>query len=77
MALDEDAALLPRLRAGEEAAFRELVRRHHTRLVRLAAGPLVQRRPPAREGGQEVVKLDDFIARLRSEALAPDLARAG
>ncbi len=36
MALDEDAALLPRLRAGEEAAFRELVRRHHTRLVRLA-----------------------------------------
>ena len=36
MALGEDAALLPRLRAGEEAAFRELVRRHHTRLVRLA-----------------------------------------
>ena len=36
MALDEDAALLPRLRAGEGAAFRELVRRHHTRLVRLA-----------------------------------------
>jgi RNA polymerase sigma-70 factor, ECF subfamily len=33
----EDAALLPRLRAGEEAAFRELVRRHHARLVRLAA----------------------------------------
>lgn len=37
MASDEDAALLPRLRAGEEAAFRALVRRHHARLVRLAA----------------------------------------
>jgi RNA polymerase sigma-70 factor, ECF subfamily len=36
VALDEDAALLPRLRSGEEAAFRELVRRHHARLVRLA-----------------------------------------
>ncbi len=29
------------------------------------------------EGGQEVVKLDDFVARLAREALAPDLARAG
>jgi len=37
VAVDEDAPLLPRLRAGEEAAFRELVRRHHARLVRLAA----------------------------------------
>lgn len=37
MASDEDAALLPGLRAGEEAAFRALVRRHHMRLVRLAA----------------------------------------
>jgi RNA polymerase sigma-70 factor, ECF subfamily len=37
VASGEDAALLPRLRAGEEAAFRELVRRHHARLVRLAA----------------------------------------
>lgn len=36
MASDEDAALLPGLRAGEEAAFRALVRRHHARLVRLA-----------------------------------------
>jgi RNA polymerase sigma-70 factor, ECF subfamily len=37
VAADEDAALLPGLRAGEEAAFRQLVRRHHARLVRLAA----------------------------------------
>lgn len=37
MAPDEDAALLPRLRAGEESAYRALVRRHHARLVRLAA----------------------------------------
>lgn len=37
MAADEDAALLPGLRAGDEAAFRQLVRRHHARLVRLAA----------------------------------------
>ena len=37
MTADEDAALLPRLCAGEEAAFRALVRRHHARLVRLAA----------------------------------------
>jgi threonyl-tRNA synthetase len=29
------------------------------------------------EGGQAVVKLDDVIARLRREALAPDLAAAG
>lgn len=36
MAPDEDAALLPGLRAGDEAAFRALVRRHHMRLVRLA-----------------------------------------
>ena len=36
-ARDEDAALLPGLLAGEEAAFRALVRRHHARLVRLAA----------------------------------------
>ena len=29
------------------------------------------------EGGQEVVSLDDFVARLAREALAPDLATAG
>ncbi|HEV7263305.1 MAG TPA: RNA polymerase sigma factor [Falsiroseomonas sp.] len=32
----EDEAFVARLRAGEERAYRELVRRHHTRLVRLA-----------------------------------------
>ena len=29
------------------------------------------------EGGQEVVQLDGIIERLRREATAPDLARAG
>jgi RNA polymerase sigma-70 factor, ECF subfamily len=33
---DPDAALLERLRAGDEAAFMELVERHHAALVRLA-----------------------------------------
>lgn len=32
----EDEAFVARLRAGEDRAYRELVRRHHTRLVRLA-----------------------------------------
>jgi len=32
----EDEAFVARLRTGEERAYRELVRRHHTRLVRLA-----------------------------------------
>jgi RNA polymerase sigma-70 factor (ECF subfamily) len=50
--LDEDAALLPRLRAGEEAAFRELVRRHHTRLVRLA-GAFTGGRARAEEAVQD------------------------
>ena len=52
MALDEDAALLPRLRAGEEAAFRELVRRHHGRLVRLA-GVFTGARARAEEAVQD------------------------
>jgi len=33
---DPDAALLARVRAGEEAAFMELVRRHDAALLRLA-----------------------------------------
>ncbi len=52
MALDEDAALLPRLRAGEEAACRELVRRHHGRLVRLA-GVFTGARARAEEAVQD------------------------
>jgi RNA polymerase sigma-70 factor, ECF subfamily len=52
VALDEDAALLPRLRAGEEAAFRELVRRHHGRLVRLA-GVFTGARARAEEAVQD------------------------
>jgi DNA-directed RNA polymerase specialized sigma24 family protein len=35
-AADPDAALLDRLRDGDEAAFMELVERHHGALVRLA-----------------------------------------
>ena len=52
MAPDEDAALLPGLRAGEEAAFRELVRRHHGRLVRLA-GVFTGSRARAEEAVQD------------------------
>lgn len=36
LALCEDDALLERLRAGEEAAFAELLAKHHSALVRLA-----------------------------------------
>lgn len=36
-AVDRDADLLARLRAGDEAAYREIVRRHHAGLVRVAA----------------------------------------
>ncbi len=42
-----DDALLPRLRLGEEAAFRILVRRHHARLVGVARGARL--RPDAAE----------------------------
>lgn len=35
-AVTEDAAFVARLRAGEQGAYRELVRRHHAGLVRLA-----------------------------------------
>jgi RNA polymerase sigma-70 factor (ECF subfamily) len=52
VAPDEDAALLPRLRAGEEAAFRALVRRHHARLVRLA-GAFTGARARAEEAVQD------------------------
>ena len=35
-AVDDDAGLVERLRAGDESAFAELVRRYHPRLCRLA-----------------------------------------
>ena len=34
--MTEDAAFVARLRAGDQGSYRELVRRHHTGLVRLA-----------------------------------------
>jgi RNA polymerase sigma-70 factor, ECF subfamily len=49
---DPDAALLSALRAGEEAAFAELVDRYHARLVR-AAEAFVGRRAVAEEVAQE------------------------
>ena len=49
---DPDAALLPRLRAGDEAAFRALVRRHHATLVRVIT-TIVRRPDIAEELAQE------------------------
>ena len=49
---DLDAALLDRLRAGDEAAFMELVERHHAALVRLAQS-FVSSRAVAEEVAQE------------------------
>jgi RNA polymerase sigma-70 factor (ECF subfamily) len=49
---DPDAALLDRLRAGDEAAFMELVERHHAALVRLAQS-FVSSRAVAEEVAQE------------------------
>jgi RNA polymerase sigma-70 factor, ECF subfamily len=49
---DPDAALLERLRAGDEAAFMELVERHHAALVRLAQS-FVSSRSVAEEVAQE------------------------
>jgi RNA polymerase sigma-70 factor, ECF subfamily len=49
---DPDAALLDRLRAGDEAAFMELVERHHAALVRLAQS-FVSSRAVAEDVAQE------------------------
>jgi RNA polymerase sigma-70 factor (ECF subfamily) len=49
---DPDAALLERLRAGDEAAFMELVERHHGALVRLARS-FVSSQAVAEEVAQE------------------------
>ncbi|ACA18299.1 RNA polymerase, sigma-24 subunit, ECF subfamily [Methylobacterium sp. 4-46] len=55
-----DEALLPRLRARDEAAFRLLVRRHHVRLVAVARGAGL---PP--EAAEEVVQ-ESWIAAMRN-----------
>ena len=51
-AVDEEAALVHRLRAGDEAAFAELVLRYQSRLLRLAEAT-VGRRAVAEEVTQE------------------------
>jgi RNA polymerase sigma-70 factor (ECF subfamily) len=51
-ATDPDIALVERLRAGDEAAFMELVERHHAALVRLAQS-FVSSRAVAEEVAQE------------------------
>ncbi|MFL1464213.1 RNA polymerase sigma factor [Roseococcus sp. DSY-14] len=51
--MDDDSALLVRLRAGEHAAFAVLVRQHHGRLLRLA-GIFCSVRATAEEVVQEV-----------------------
>jgi RNA polymerase sigma-70 factor (ECF subfamily) len=51
-ATGEDARLVEALRAGDEAAFRELVARHHASLVRLAL-VFVRSRAVAEEVAQE------------------------
>lgn len=57
-----DDALLPRLRRGEEAAFRILVRRYHVRLVAVACGA---RLTP--EAAEEAVQ-EAWIAAMRNVA---------
>jgi RNA polymerase sigma-70 factor, ECF subfamily len=56
---DSDAALVDRLRAGDEAAFRALVQRHHVRLLRLA-----ESLSPSRAVAEEVVQ-DTWLAVVR------------
>lgn len=55
-----DEALLARLRAGEEAAFDELVNQHHGALIRMAMGHLADR-----EMAEEVVQ-DTWMAVIES-----------
>jgi RNA polymerase sigma-70 factor, ECF subfamily len=50
--IDPDAALIERLRAGDEAAFMELVERYHAALVRLAQS-FVSSRAVAEDVAQE------------------------
>jgi RNA polymerase sigma-70 factor, ECF subfamily len=56
---DADAALVDRLRAGDEAAFGALVQRHHARLLRVA-----QSLTPSRAVAEEVVQ-DTWLAVVR------------
>ncbi len=58
-ALPDDAELVPRLRAGDGQAFRELVSRYHLPMVRVAATYV-----PSRAIAEEVVQ-DTWIAVIR------------
>jgi len=55
----DDLALVERLRAGDEAAFSEVVRRYHEPMVRLASSFV-----PARAVAEEVAQ-DTWVAALR------------
>ncbi len=59
LALDEDAELVARLRAGDEQAFVALVSRHHAAMVRLAGSYV-----PSRAVAEEVVQ-DTWMGVLR------------
>lgn len=58
-AVDADATLVEKMRAGDEAAFREIVRRYHDRLLRLAESTV-----GSRAVAQEVTQ-DTWLAVLR------------
>src|SRR5438128_11733791 len=58
----DDADLVARLRAGDEAAFAELVRRHHPRMVRLAEATVGSR------AVAEEVAQDTWLAVVRGVA---------
>ena len=58
----EEAALLPRLRSGDGAAYEDLVRRHTSRLLRVARR-LLESEEDARDAVQDV-----FVAAFKSIA---------